>query len=183
MLHIKKEEFEELFKHSMSKQEMLGNVDIVAKQPTLIPSLFELSLTPNKAISGRATWTLENLQLLHHDLFATHVETFITHYPLQFQQTCQRHFTNILCRLTENGEIISKYNTAPLIETTLIWLADTTTPIAVRVNCWSVLYLLRKEQDWIAEELALQITFSMAEATPAMRGRGKKILSLLKRKK
>lgn len=175
--------FEHHFEQAISKRYMLACVEMVVKEPSLLPLLISLSLSDNKKLAGRATWTLESVQLTYHEFFRQQIPLFLTYYTQQTGATCRRHFTNILSRLIEKKEIIGVHDTDPLVETTLMWMDDPQTPVAVLVNCWTILFLLSSKYDWLPDELSMQIQFKLKEATAAMHARGKKILTLLHKRK
>lgn len=172
-------DFQDKFTRAFNKRTMHAYVQDVIITPEFIPVLIEMSISAEEKAAGRASWTLESLQLQSPYSFFPFIPDFLKHYPQQSRDTCKRHFTNILCRLTEAGQIIGKQDTGPLIEASFRWLSDPASPVAVLVNCWSVLCLLRREQEWISHELALLIEHRLQNPSPAIRARGKKILSLL----
>src|SRR5690606_9538226 len=107
--------------------------------------------------------------------------------PNQKNPSCQRHFTNILRRLTHPrapepyAQAVRLTNREQLVETVFNWLIDPGTAVAVQANCMDVLLHMSGEVEWIRDELKLQIEFLLRDGSPAIQSRGKKNLEKLAR--
>ncbi|WP_374163652.1 hypothetical protein [Arcticibacter sp. MXS-1] len=130
-------------------------------------------------IAFRAAWILEQVQQVSPERFLPILLHFTDAYPRQQNHSCQRHFTKILMDLLKKRAFPPGFDYTPLIEATFEWLAHPEVPVAVKANCMSVLFSLRRQDDWIEEELRAQIEFLMRDGLPSIQSRGKKILSML----
>lgn len=138
-------------------------------------------------LAFRAAWLLEYIATHHPDRFIIVASNFLTRLPTQKNPSCQRHFTNILRRLT-HPRALRTYQDAllstdreQLVETIFNWFIDPRTPVAVQANCMDVLFQLSHEFTWIREELKLQVEFLLRDGSPAIQSRGKKVLEKLTR--
>ncbi|SKB45894.1 hypothetical protein SAMN05660226_01442 [Parapedobacter luteus] len=138
-------------------------------------------------IAFRAAWVLEYIATYHPKRFMPVLDTFMSRLPEQQNHSCQRHFTKIVMHITHPNaptlyqEARSTINGERLVETAFGWLIDPRTPVAVQVNCMDILFNMRNEFEWIADELVQQTTFLMKDGSAAIQSRGKKILATLRR--
>ncbi|WP_262246619.1 hypothetical protein [Parapedobacter soli] len=136
-------------------------------------------------LAFRAAWLLEYIAVQHPDRFSTVAGNFLVRLPTQKNPSCQRHFTNILRRLTHPKapipykNVIHLADREMLVETVFNWLIDPLTPVAVLANCMDVLLSFSEEFEWIREELKQQIEFLLRNGSPAIQSRGKKVLEKL----
>lgn len=141
----------------------------------------------NPKLAFRAAWLLEYIAVHHPARFMVVAQIFLTRLPNQKNPSCQRHFTNILRRLTHPrapepyGQVIRSANREQLVETVFNWFIDPCTAVAVQANCMDVLLNMSGEFEWIRDELKLQIEFLLRGGSPAIQSRGKKILEKLAR--
>ncbi|RXF70492.1 hypothetical protein [Arcticibacter tournemirensis] len=144
-----------------------------------LTDLLDLTFHHETAIAFRAAWVLETVQERFPERFDPLLTEFLNKYPLQKNFSSQRHYTKILFSLIEKNRIAPGFDFEQIIESTFEWLAMEQTPVAVKANCMSILYLLKEKDDWIADELKAEIEFLMKTGGAAIQSRGKKILSLL----
>ncbi|HWK99320.1 MAG TPA: hypothetical protein VNQ55_05215 [Parapedobacter sp.] len=140
-------------------------------------------------LAFRAAWLLEYIAVNYPDRFMLVMNPFLARLAHQKNPSCQRHFTNILIRLTRPKVPTSYQRTLlstdreQLVETVFSWLIDPQTPVAVQANCMDVLLNMSGEFEWIREELKLQIEFLLRDGSAAIQSRGKKVLGKLSRSK
>lgn len=138
-------------------------------------------------IAFRAAWVLEYIATHHPERFMPVFGTFMSRLPEQQNHSCQRHFTKILMHVTRPDapalyqEARGTINGEQVVDTIFSWLIASRTPVAVQVNCMDILFNMRNEFEWIAEELAQQTAFLMKDGSAALQSRGKKILAKLSR--
>ncbi len=136
-------------------------------------------------LAFRAAWLLEYIAIHHPDRFLAIANTFLAQLTTQNNPSCQRHFTNILIRLTHPRasesfrRALQSANREQLVETVFNWFIDLRTPIAVQANCMDVLLYLSGEFEWIRDELKQQIEFLLRDGSAAIQSRGKKTLEKL----
>ncbi|MGV3762161.1 hypothetical protein [Parapedobacter sp.] len=141
----------------------------------------------HRRLAFRAAWLLEYIAFNRSTLFATVAEAFLIRLPRQKNPSCQRHFTNILRRLTHPRapkpyrDVMQKTSREQLVETVFHWFIDPCTPVAVQANCMDVLLHLSGEYEWIRDELKQQIEFLLRDGSAAIQSRGKKTLEKLAR--
>ncbi len=172
-----------IFSKPLTKAEMLRLLDSGKRDADFASSLIELNFSQEQAVEFRASWTLEALQIYYPDLFEKVLLQFLGAFPAQSNQSCRRHYTNILCRVLDAGSSLPAYNFLPIVEACFEWLSDSQTPVAVQANCLSALWRLRTVEEWIEEELAEQVRYLMKNGSAAMQSRGKRILSDIQKAK
>ena len=157
---------------------------IAAKGEVSVTSVIELTFYHEPAIAFRAAWILEHILIHAPKRFFADLETFLSGYPKQKNQSCRRHYSKIMMarNVYDRLENMSAEIIDSVVETTFEWLIDEQTPVAVKVNCLDILFLFRKKYDWIADELKPQVEFLLKDGSAAMQSRGKRILKKLERK-
>lgn len=164
---------------SLTKRGSQRIADICVSEPALMHELLLLSFHHEPEIAFRAAWILETSALQYPECFRENIPFFLQRYGEQSNNSCQRHFTKIMMHLLKTNAVPEPFDYATIIEPTFVWLADEQIPVAVKANCMSILFMLRKKDDWIGEELRAQIEFLMKDGTAAIQSRGKKILHKL----
>lgn len=181
-----KDELVNAFASPLTKKDILTLSQKVGKQKA-VPELIELCFLQQKpAIAFRAAWVLENVSLSYPEAFIPYFHTFIKRLPTQKNQSCQRHFTNILLQFCKpkatplhKCALAAVPDQSLLIETIFEWLIFPKTPVAVRVNCLELLLFFSDTFSWVKEELQAQTEYYLREGSPAMQSRGRKILKQL----
>jgi hypothetical protein len=146
-----------------------------------VAQLIELTFEKEYEVAFRAAWVLEYVFLDHPRLAFNELPTFLKVYPIQKNDSCKRHFTKIAMIITERRDLVELYDFEPVVETSFEWLIDENTPVAVRVNCMDVLFNLRNDFSWVAEELQPQIEHLLKDGSAALQSRGKRLLKKLKK--
>lgn len=140
-------------------------------------------------LAFRAAWLLEYITVNYPGRFMLVTDHFLARLANQKNPSCQRHFTNILIRLTHPKaptpyqRTLLSTNRDQLVETVFNWFIDPRTPVAVQANCMDVLLNMSGEFEWIRDELKLQIEFLLRDGSAAIQSRGKKVLGKLGRLK
>jgi hypothetical protein len=163
----------------MSKKEMLS----LASDPTQsVSDLIEITLYSRQEIAFRAAWLMESIFDHYQVQFLSTIPQFISAYAEQKNQSCLRHYTKILMSLTSKKIGVLLPLQDEIVEVTFELMIRPETPVAVKVNCMDILYNLRGDYDWLAEELEAQIRFYLKTGSAAMQSRGNRILNKLKLK-
>ncbi len=153
-------------------------ISLAAQSINQLDELLQLCRHSRHEVAFRAAWILEILHQSHPKCFNEASDEFIEIYLTLKNQSSKRHFTKILISMIQRKEnVISNENLDYILEATFEWLIDTSTPVAVRVNCMEILYHLKDKNDWIADELHHQIEFRLLNGSAALRSRGKRILN------
>jgi hypothetical protein len=132
-------------------------------------------------LAFHAAWVLE-----HVFLAGTSPEQdwqyFFEHYGEQKNRSCQRHFTKIAIYFFNRVPTVAGVDLEGVIERTIEWLADPSTPVAVKANCIDILFALRGKEVWLTEELTFQLEFILQYGTSAaLQSRTKKFLAKLRK--
>ena len=145
--------------------------------------------TEHSKLAFRAAWVLEYLVVHYAERFLPVAGDFLRRLGDQQNRSCQRHFTNILIRLTHPKahkgyrEVMRSADREQLVETVFGWFIDPRTPVAIQANCMEVLLHMSDEFEWIKDELKQQINFLLRDGSAAIQSRGKKVLGVLNRLK
>lgn len=143
--------------------------------------------TDHPQLAFRAAWLLEYIAVHSPERFVLIMSAFLARLANQKNPSCQRHFTNILIRLTHPKapvpyqRTLLSTNREQLVETVFNWFIDPRTPVAVQANCMDILLNMSGEFEWIRDELKLQIEFLLRDGSAAIQSRGKKVLGKLSR--
>jgi len=149
----------------------------------LCSDLIDLTFHRDGVLAFHAAWVLE------HVFFAGRApkgdwEYFFKRYIEQRNRSCQRHFTKIAIYFFNKLPTVADVDLERVIERTIEWLADESTPVAVKANCIDILFALRGTEDWLAEELTFQLEFIIRSGTSAaLQSRTKKFLAKLSKEK
>lgn len=139
---------------SIGKRRSAELAERIATEGFSLYSLIDFSFHPKKEVAFHAAWILEQVSVKHPQVFAAITEEFLSRYPAQKNQSCCRHFTNIVIGLTRQPDkTLAKYDLEPIVEATFEWFIDLQSAAAVQANCMDVLFNLRGRYTWIAEEL------------------------------
>lgn len=150
-----------------------------ANQHYEVADLLELSFYPRSEIAFRAAWVLEYILEKYPERFLPLLNDFLKLYPEQKNPSCQRHYSKMLAHLLKTGRLNQaddRIDFDLLVESTFGWLIDEQTPVAVKVHCLEVLFVLKDKSPWILEELKSQIEFLMRHGSAGIQSRGRAIL-------
>jgi hypothetical protein len=170
---------------TIGKNKVLKLTDILYNRKFAIGDLINLTFYPRKEIAFRAAWILENLILLHPVKYVNDIETICAQFTRVNNKSCLRHYTKIIMHLTAPGadkQIKTKLesiNMENVIERCFELLIDRGSPVAVKAFASQVLFNLRSRHTWIAGVLTDQIKIMMDGGEPAIRAKGRKLLSYL----
>lgn len=177
---MKKEELIKQVEATLGKAKVTQLAAIALENQSLVKDLIDLSFYPDKVIAFRMSWILENVFFAFHQSFYPHLNYFLEKYPLQTNESCRRHFTKMMMEISFFEVALQARDWSAVIESTFSWLTEPGAPVAVQANCIDILYELRNEDDWIADELESQIEFLLRDGTAAIQSRGKRVLTKLK---
>lgn len=169
----------------MIKTKVVKLTAIIEKQRFSIKDLIDITFHPDKNISFRAAWILENLFLQKPESYIKNLEYLISRIKDVDNPSCKRHYAKILMHITapkSPASIRQKLiviDLEPVVEQLFDWLIDPKILIAVKVFAAEALFNMRNRYDWIAEELANQVRFLMKDGTAAIQSRGRKLLGKL----
>jgi len=145
--------------------------------------LIDLTFHRDVVLAFHAAWVLEHVFLAGMAPGADW-EYFFKRYIDQRNRSCQRHFTKIAIYFFNKVPTEANADLESVIERTIEWLADESTPVAVKANCIDILFALRGKEEWLAEELTFQLEFIIRNGTSAaLQSRTKKFLAKLSKER
>jgi len=172
---------------TIGKTKVLELGRILKDEQFALRDLIDLTFNPDAAIAFRAAWILENFFLQDPSRYASDLDYLISRIKDIRHASCQRHYAKILMHVTAPKTIgiikekIQQLDMEPVVEQCFDWMIDPKIKIAVKCFSAEVLFNLRKRYPWVKEELANQLQFLMQRGSPAIRSRGKKLLTALEK--
>lgn len=152
-----------------------------------LTKLIDLTFHHDKQIAFRVAWLLDTM-ILENVLYYSDAIPYLTARVKEVtNESCKRHYSRILFRLTEPKapaaikNIIQNIEMDEVVEQLFDWVIDPKVKVAVKVFAADTLYNLSTRYDWINDELANQVEFMMRRDSAAIQSRGKKILALLQK--
>ncbi|MBE9583423.1 hypothetical protein IM792_03100 [Mucilaginibacter sp. JRF] len=182
----------ELIKHisgTIGKARVLSLTQLMREHKFPLPELIDVTFHSDKNIAFRASWLLENLLIADTEHYCDDLPYLLQRFPEVNYPSSQRHFANIMIRLTGSKALASikamlaEQNLEPIVEKLFDWLIDPQILVAVKASSAEALLNMSNRYDWIADELANQMEFLMRDGTTAIQARGKMILNKLNSRK
>jgi hypothetical protein len=149
-----------------------------------VEELYELCLYPVERTAFRAAWCLEHVLLNADKEISRNKKTHT------FQVYAKSNNWSVLRSISkivmETLELVAKdleeIETERLLNKTFDMLENNECPIAVRCNCYDILFSLIYREDWLISELRQRIQLDLSKnETPALKSRGMKVLKKLER--
>lgn len=137
----------------------------------------------DKQLAFRSAWIVETIVLKEPAYLTSHQHILVDAYLQTGNWSCLRSYSKIIMWLLypKHGHVSHLAQKEAILEKTFNCLLDTKCPIAVKVNCFDILYYLRNEEGWIREELIAHVHICLLDSpTPASKSRGERILKKLK---
>ena len=161
----------------------LGVTDFDIKMLDEIPLsnllVFSRSKSESK-VSFRASWALEHILLKNPELLKSITEQLILNYQELQNWSSLRSYTKLITFILSPKSRSLKISSKQLeiiMEKTFGLIEEIDCPIAVKVNCFDILYYLIEKYPWIQKELTLIIQFNLEKQnSPALNSRGKILL-------
>jgi hypothetical protein len=170
----------------IGKPKVLELSRILKEQQFALHDLIDITFHPDKAVSFRAVWILENVFLTDPEAYLPDLQYMISRFKEVKHHGCMRHYAKIIMHITEDKAPqslqlkLQQIDLEPVVEQLFDWMIDPKTKIAVKVFTAHALFNLKEQFPWIKEELGSQMEFLMRNGSPAIQSRGKKILGNLK---
>ncbi|MBW4891610.1 hypothetical protein KXQ82_17925 [Mucilaginibacter sp. HMF5004] len=170
---------------TIGKSKVLKLTDILYNRNFAISNLVPITFHPKREIAFRAAWLLENLILSNPAKYVNDIEQICEAFPKVTNKSCLRHYTKTIMHLTApqaDKLVKSKLCTIDMeqvIERCFELIIDKNSPVAVKAFSSQVLFNLRCRHNWIAEVLTDQIKIMMDGGEPAIKAKGRKLLSYL----
>lgn len=168
-----------------SKRWIDGLVLELLKEEFNIVDLLDLTTYPEKQLAFRSAWLLDAVVTNCVSRFVEHIDHFITYAGKITNPSCQRHYARIYMYFTSATadehvkQKITETNIEPVIEQCFDWLINPKVKVAVKASSSEVLFNLIDREPWIAEELHNRLRLLMINGSPAIKARGRRLLSKL----
>lgn len=154
------------------------SLDFIHTHGFTVYSLLAYSYHSDNQVSFRAAWLLEHVCIQQPALISSICNVLINRLSEQNHWGTIRSYTKIVMLATDVKTAIPHTSDQEevLIEQCFNWLINPSCPVAVVVNCFDILYNLRKKNPWIEDELKAQIQHLLKNPTPALASRANRIL-------
>ena len=169
--------FREQILAELSKRNAVYMASVIGKDKKLFKEVFELILTNEEKVSGRAAWVIEHVWLDYPYMIDPYINDIIDFLPKSKYDNQKRHFAKILS--TRNLNEIDEDRLGILIDRCFTWLEDPVYPTAVKMFSMLIIYNYIKIEPDLAKELIAIIENQYNDSTPGFKNRGKKILKEL----
>lgn len=153
-------------------------------QYATIEELLILSTYSIERTAFRAAWALEHILVIDAQNMLHHINSILQVYSKSTNWSVLRSISKLILEYfsTAKNNELHEEDTELILNKTFDILENSACPIAVRCNCYDILYSFCSNQDWIINELKQRIQLDLAKnETPALRSRAKKILKNLER--
>lgn len=144
-----------------------------------LKSLLEFSLLKSDPkVAFRASWALEHVLLKNPIYFDSLYKVLILNYQQIQNWSSLRSYTKLITFVVGNKNYaVNAKQQEIILEKTFELIEHKECPIAVKVNCFDILYHLIEKYPWIQNELILIIQFNLEKQnSPALNSRGNYIL-------
>ncbi|MFC2151109.1 hypothetical protein ACFLSE_01165 [Bacteroidota bacterium] len=161
----------------LSKRNTDYIASIVDKDEKLFKQIFDLVLTNEQYVSGRAAWVIEVLWLKYPNIVDSYINDMIDFLTQSKYDNQKRHFTKILSTIDLNT--LDEDRLGILIDRCFSWLEDPIYPTAVKMFSMQIIYNYIKIEPILASELIAIIENQFEDSTPGFKNRGEKLLKEL----
>lgn len=169
--------FREQLLAELSKRNTVYIASVIGLDKNLFKEMFELILTNEEKISGRAAWVVEHVWLEHPRMIDPYINKMIDFLPISKYDNQKRHFAKILS--TRDLNEIDEDRLGILIDRCFTWLEDPVYPTAVKMFSMQILFNYIQIEPDLAKELIAIIENQFNDSTPGFKNRGEKILKEL----
>lgn len=163
--------------HSCSVDDFNENFLQLISLQDLIDIIF---INPDYKTVFRASWALEHLLFQNKNLLLSHRNDIFKIYLQTINWSALRSITKLIIEILKTPSIskLSEELEGHLLDKTFQLLDDKECPIAVRCNCYDLIYLLAQKNKWVLSELKTQLYFDLEKnPTPALKSRANRIIN------
>ncbi|MDA3953692.1 MAG: hypothetical protein PF485_08600 [Bacteroidales bacterium] len=169
--------FREQLLAELSKRNTVYIASVIGKDKKLFKEIFELVLSNEEIISGRAAWVVEHVWLDYPYMIDPYINEMIDFLPISKYDNQKRHFAKILS--TVDLTTIDEDRLGILIDRCFTWLEDPVYPTAVKMFSMRIIYNFIQIEPELATELIAIIENQFNDSTPGFKNSGEKILKEL----
>jgi len=171
--------FREQLLAELSKRNTDYIASVVDRNEQLFKELFDLIITNEEYVSGRAAWVIETLWLKYPEMITPYINDMIDFLPKSKYDNQKRHFTKILSTIDLRD--LDEDRLGILIDRCFTWLEDPIYPTAVKMFSMLIIYNYVEIEPVIATELIAIIENQLNDSTPGFKNAGSKLLKKLYR--
>ena len=169
--------FREQLLAELSKRNTDYMASVIGTDEKLFKQMFELVLTNEEYVSGRAAWVIETVWLKYPEMINPYINNIIDFLPKSKFDNQKRHLTKILS--TRNLRELDEERLGILIDRCFTWLEDPIYPTAVKMFSMQIIYNYIEIEPTLATELIAIIENQYNDSTPGFKNRGDKLLKML----
>jgi len=169
--------FREQLLAELSKTNTVYMASVIGTDEALFKEMFELIITNEEYVSGRAAWVIEHVWLDYPYMIEPYINDMIDFLPQSKYDNQKRHFTKILS--TRDLRDLDEERLGILIDRCFTWLEDPVYPTAVKMFSMQIIYNYVQIEPIIATELIAIIENQFNDGTPGFKNRGEKLLRKL----
>lgn len=169
--------FREQLLAELSKQNTVYMASVISNNEKLFKQMFDLILTNEEKISGRAAWVIEHVWMDFPYMIKPYINDMIDFLPKSSYDNQKRHFTKILC--TIDLKTLDEDRLGILIDRCFTWLEDPIYPTAVKMFSMQIIYNYIEIEPVLAPELIAILENQYEESTPGFQNRAGKLLKKL----
>ena len=169
--------FREQLLAELSKQNTVYMASVIGEDKKLFKEIFELIITNEKTISGRAAWVVEHVWLEYPYMINPYINDMIDFLPKSKYDNQKRHFTKILSTIDLNK--LDEKHLGILIDKCFTYLEDPVFPTAVKMFSMLIIYNYVEIEPALAPELIAIIENQYDDSTPGFKNSAEKILKKL----
>ena len=169
--------FREQLLAELSKRNTDYIASVIDRDEKLFREMFELILTNEEYVSGRAAWVIETIWLKYPEMIDTYINDIIDFLPKSKYDNQKRHFTKILS--TRDLRELDEKRLGILIDRCFTWLEDPVYPTAVKMFSMQIIYNYVEIEPALVPELIAIIENQFEDSTPGFKNRGEKLLKKL----
>ena len=161
----------------LSKINTVYIASVIDRNEKLFRQIFELILTNEEYVSGRAAWVIETVWLKYPKMIEAYINDMIDFLPKTKYDNQRRHFTKILS--TIDLRELDEDRLGILIDRCFTYLEDPVYPTAVKMFSMQIIYNYVEIEPTLAPELIAIIENQYDDSTPGFKNRGDKVLKKL----
>lgn len=161
----------------LSKANTVYMASVIGNDKKLFKEIFELIITNEETISGRAAWLVENVWLEYPYMIKPFINDIIDFLPKSKYDNQKRHFTKILSTIDLNK--LDEEHLGILIDQCFTYLENPIYPTAVKMFSMRIIYNYVEIEPVLAPELIAIIENQYDNSTPGFKNSADKILKKL----
>jgi len=169
--------FREQLLAELSKQNTVYMASVIGTDEKLFKQMFDLILSNEEFISGRAAWVIEHVWLDYPDMITPYINDMIDFLPKSKYDNQKRHITKILS--TRDLRELDEDRLGILIDRCFTYLEDPVYPTAVKMFSMQIIYNYIEIEPALAPELIAILENQFNESTPGFKNRADKLLKKL----